>query len=445
MISKALSGIPSIGGSFLSAVDTVSSAVPEAVSSLPDTATFPVVYALVPVLMFLGMALIAVGAARAKNAASTSLNQWVVFTLSVPAYIAFGHLFFEGRLPAPDWQSILQSGIATESDSGWSLLGFQAGIVAIALSIACRSMIDRIRLRGLIVFSILFSGIVFPVLAQWGWGSRFSASEHAAGAPGGWLEMWGTGFYDFAGAGVIHLVGGAFALAGAMIVGVRRGRRLGTGRLRHAPGHQPVLIAPGVMLALIGWCGFHLGFSSLAGASGGKVIVMTLLAAASSGLSAMMVYRVLNGATGFHTTFYGAMGGLVAASSCAASLSPLDALIMGAVAGVIVVLGTSVIERLGIDDAGGAIPAHLFCGFWGVVAVSLFGPAEMRGPEGLKTQLAGAGALGLSAFVIALVLFKLIDNISGLKVSGEDQLLGSDFNELSLNAYPDFEEPQDLR
>ncbi len=213
--------------------------------------------------------------------------------------------------------------------------------------------------------------------------------------------------------------------------------------LRSAAGHQPTLVSFGVFVTLIAWCGFHLGFASLASASGGQVIVATLIASAASGLSALLFYRVFYGAAGFHTTLYGVIGGLVASSSCATSLDPLNAVVVAAIAGVLVVLATSLIEKLGIDDAGGAIPAHLFCGFWGVTAVAFFGPAEMRGVEGLKTQLVGGFALGGSAFVFGLVLFKLIDNLFGLRVSEGEQLLGSDFNEHSLNAYPEFENTED--
>lgn len=443
MISKLLLGLCAFGGALLSATAEGSADTRGGYEIVVEAAAFPVIYSLLPMLIFLGMAFIAVGAARARNAASTSLNQWVILAVSTIAFVGFGILVFEGRDLASDWQSKLFSGIVSESDSSGSLLVFQLGIVAIALSVACRSMIDRIRLRGLIVFSILFSGIVFPVLAQWAWGSYFSDSELPNSPPSGWLEVLGVGFYDFAGAGVIHVVGGAFALAGAIVVGVRRGLLLGSGRLRDAPGHQPTLISLGVILVLFGWCGFHLGFSSFVSASGGNVILVTLIAAAASGLSAMALYRVIYGAIGFHSTLYGVIGGLVAASSCAASLNPLSALIVGAVAGLLVVLGTSAIAKLGIDDAGGAIPAHLFCGFWGVAAVAFFGPAEMRGVESLKTQFVGGFVLGLSAFVIALVLFKLIDNLFGLRVSEEDQLLGSDFNEHSLNAYPEFEKAED--
>ena len=123
-----------------------------------DSFTFFPAYSLLPLLIFLGMALIAVGAARSKNAASTSLNQWVILGICSIAFVGFGILIFEGRLPASDWSSEWFSVSASESDSGWRLLLFQLGTVAIALSVACRSMIDRIRLRGLIVFCILFSG-----------------------------------------------------------------------------------------------------------------------------------------------------------------------------------------------------------------------------------------------------------------------------------------------
>ncbi|MDF1739475.1 MAG: hypothetical protein P1U86_09985 [Verrucomicrobiales bacterium] len=407
---------------------------------LLSNAAFPEGNALFPLLILLGLSLIAVGAARAKNAASTSLNHFVILAICIITFTGFGILVFEGLFSVPDWKAAFATGKSLESDPGWTLAVFQAGLVAVALSVACRSMIDRIRLRGLIVFSILFSGIVFPVLAQWAWGGYFSKA-----ASPGWLEVSRIGFYDFAGAGVIHIVGGAFALAGAMVVGVRRGRLLGDGRLRHLTGHQPVLISPGVSLALIGWCGLHLAFAGLAAVSGGKVIMMTLISAAASGLSAMTLYRMFYGATGFYTTLYAVIGGLVSASGCAPTLVPATAFMVGLGAGILVVLGTSLLEKLRIDDAGGAVPAHLICGFWGLAAVSLFGPDEMKGFEGFKTQLLGGIALGLSAFVIALVLFKLIDNSIGLKVSDEEQQLGSDFNELSLNAYPDFENPEDAR
>lgn len=407
-------------------------------SFLPD------IYSLLPFLIFLGMALISVGSARAKNAVSTSLNQWVILATSVIAFVGLGSLVFEGRLPASDWKAFLLAVGSSESDSSWSILVFQTGVVAMALAIACRSMIERIRLRGLMVFSLIFSGIVFPVLAQWAWGSRFAVTGLSEVTSPGWLEIRGVGFYDFAGAGVIHMIGGAFALAGALVVGVRRGRLLSNGRLRFEPGHQPVLISFGVIIALIGWCGFHLGFASLSSAEGGKVVVSTLVASAASGLSALLLYRLFFGAAGFHTALNGVIGGLVSVSSCAASLNPVDALIVGGVAGILVVLGTSLIEKICIDDSGGAIPAHLFCGFWGVVAVAFFGPGEIKSIEGLKTQLVGGLALGLSAFVIALILFKLIDNLFGLRVAGDDQELGSDFNELSLNAYPGFEKAEEV-
>jgi ammonium transporter, Amt family len=313
---------------------------------------------------------------------------------------------------------------------------FQFAFADTCSTITSGAMVGRTDFKGDLLYSVCVSGFIYPILGHWVWG------------PGGWLTTPSDGVFmrDFAGSTVVHTMGGMIALAGAIVLGPRLGRKFKRDGGGMPPGHDLLWAAIGGVILWFGWYGFNPGstLSALDASGIGRVATNTTLAAAAGGLTAMLyVYpRLKKWDVGI--TINGFLGGLVAITAPCYWVNATGAVIIGAVAGPLVVLGVDLIEHLRIDDPIGAVAVHGGCGIWGTWAVGLFATGQYNDVKGLFwgggfrqlwAQIWGNAVVGISAFVIAFAIFKLINAAGMLRISEEGELAGIDITEHGAPVY----------
>jgi ammonium transporter, Amt family len=289
-------------------------------------------------------------------------------------------------------------------------------------------MAERTRFVGYLIYSVMISAFIYPIFGSWAWGGLFNG--------GGWLE--GLGFIDFAGSTVVHSTGGWAALAGAVVLGPRLGKYAKDGSVRPILGHNIGFAALGVFILWLGWFGFNPGSTTTADKSIALIFVNTNLAAAAGAIAAMVVSWFKFGKPEVGMTLNGTLAGLVGITAGCANVSPNSAILIGLVAGTLVVFSVIFFDKIKVDDPVGAISVHGVCGAWGTLAAGLF---NMGGTTTkiIGVQLLGIGADFLWVFPTAFIMFKLIDKTIGLRVSPEDEITGLDVTEHGGTAYPDFE------
>jgi len=305
---------------------------------------------------------------------------------------------------------------------------FQVVFAATAATIVSGAMAERTKFQGYILYSIVISAIIYPVFGSWAWGSLLNGS--------GWLE--GFGFIDFSGSTVVHSVGGWAALAGAIVLGPRLGKYTSDGKIKPIPGHNMPLAALGVFILWLGWFGFNPGSTTTADTSIAMIFVNTNLAAAAGAIAALATSWIKFGKSEIGMGLNGALAGLVGITAGCANVTPNSSIIIGLVAGVLVVFSVLFFDKVKVDDPVGAISVHGVCGARGTLAAGIFNIG------GTSAKIIGVQLLGMSAcflwvFPAAFILFKLIDKTVGLRVSPEEELAGLDITEHGGNAYPDFE------
>ena len=311
------------------------------------------------------------------------------------------------------------------ADSGytwWTDFLFQGMFAATAATIVSGAVAERIKLNSFMLFTILYVGLVYPIIGSWKWG-------------GGFLDQWG--FYDFAGSTLVHSVGGWAALIAVYLLGARIGKFSPDGKPKAIPGHNIPLAAAGVLILWLGWFGFNGGSVLSADPElTSLTLVTTCLAAAAGGISSSIFSNLLY--KNFDLTMFmnGVLGGLVGITAGADQMSPMDAIFIGTIAGVIIVFGISFIDKLKLDDPVGAIAVHLICGIWGTLAVGIFG--EMAGIDQFITQLIGVGIVGAFSVVTAFIILIIIKKTIGLRVDKEEEIKGLDLSEHGMDAYADF-------
>jgi ammonium transporter, Amt family len=304
----------------------------------------------------------------------------------------------------------------------WTDFLFQGMFAATAATIVSGAVAERIKINSFMLFSILFVGIVYPIIGSWKWG-------------GGFLDQWG--FYDFAGSTLVHSVGGWAALIAVYLLGARIGKFGKDGKPNAIPGHNIPLAAAGVLILWLGWFGFNGGSVLSADPElTSLTLVTTCLAAAAGGVSSALFSNLLY--KNFDLTMFmnGVLGGLVGITAGADQMGPTDAILIGIIAGVIIVLGISLIDRLKLDDPVGAIAVHLICGIWGTLAVGIFG--AMAGFEQFLIQLIGVGIVGAFSASASFIILFVIKKTMGLRVDTEEELKGLDLTEHGMDAYSDF-------
>ncbi len=314
--------------------------------------------------------------------------------------------------------SAVDTGYADGSD--WY---FQMVFCATTVSIVSGTLAERIKLWPFFLFAAILSGIIYPIVMGWQWG-------------GGWLAS--AGFSDFAGSTLVHSTGGAAALAGALMLGPRLGRFTKSGSpapLKPFAASSIPLVTVGVFILWLGWFGFNGGSQLAIGTADDAIAVSTIflntfLAGAGGVMAAATVTRLNFGKTDVVQMLNGCIGGLVAITAEPLMPSPIAAILIGAVGGVIVVYGTKLLFSLKIDDVVGAIPAHLFAGIWGTLAVPITNPDTSFG-----TQLLGVVSINVFVFVVALIVWSIMKATIGIRLSKEAETKGTDVTETGVIAY----------
>ena len=385
--------------------------------------------------MHLGFSFLEIGLTRQKNTVNILFKNFFVITAGLLLYAiggfnlmypgfeegASGFLKFAGfGIEPPDGG--MTSAYADSGYTWWTDFLFQGMFAATAATIVSGAVAERIKLNSFMLFTILYVGLVYPIIGSWKWG-------------GGFLDQWG--FYDFAGSTLVHSVGGWAALIAVYLLGARIGKFSPDGKPKAIPGHNIPLAAAGVLILWLGWFGFNGGSVLSADPElTSLTLVTTCLAAAAGGISSSIFSNLLY--KNFDLTMFmnGVLGGLVGITAGADQMSPMDAIFIGTIAGVIIVFVISFIDKLKLDDPVGAIAVHLICGIWGTLAVGIFG--EMAGIDQFITQLIGVGIVGAFSVVTAFIILIIIKKTIGLRVDKEEEIKGLDLSEHGMDAYADF-------
>lgn len=387
-------------------------------------------------LMHLGFSLLEIGLTRQKNTINILFKNVFIISIGMVLYALVGfNLMYPGTFIygiLPDYfinlfgLSIPENGLTSEYASGgytyWTDFLFQGMFAATAATIVSGAVAERVKLGSFMIFTIFYVGLVYPITGSWKWG-------------GGWLND--LGFYDFAGSTLVHSVGGWAALIAVWLLGARIGKFKKDGTIGAIPGHNIPLATAGVFILWLGWFGFNGG--SVLSADPGKtslVLVTTCLAAASGGLAALLVSLLRHKQYDLSMFLNGLLGGLVGITAGADIMSVTDAIIIGSIAGTLIVLGVGFIDRLKLDDPVGAIAVHLICGIWGTLAVGIFG--EMAGWGQLGIQAIGIVAIGAFCIIASFTIISILKKTVGIRVSEEEEQEGLDIHEHGMDAYPDF-------
>ena len=387
--------------------------------------------------MHLGFSFLEIGLTRQKNTINILFKNFFVITVGLLLYAIGGFNlmypgFEEGALgifkfagfgiAAPDGG--MTAAYADGGYTWWTDFLFQGMFAATAATIVSGAVAERIKLKSFMIFAILYVGLIYPIIGSWKWG-------------GGFLDA--MGFYDFAGSTLVHSVGGWAALIAIYLLGARIGKFDADGTSRAIPGHNLPLAAAGVLILWLGWFGFNGGSVLSADPElTSLTLVTTCLAAAAGGVSSAIFSNILY--KNFDLTMFmnGVLGGLVGITAGADQMSPMDAVLIGIIAGVIIVLGISLIDKLKLDDPVGAVAVHLICGIWGTLAVGIFG--AMAGVDQFLIQLAGVGIVGAFCVICSFILLYIVKILSGgsIRVEKEEELKGLDLAEHGMDAYADF-------
>ncbi len=387
-----------------------------------------------------GFAMVETGLTRAKNVVNILMKNLMDFSIGSLAFFLFGFGLMFGT-NATGWfgtdnflLGFVEYGDSLDSQWPFTFLIFQTVFAATAATIVSGAMAERTKFSSYLIYSVVITGFIYPVFGSWAWNALFSN--------GGWLE--GMGFLDFAGSTVVHSVGGWLALAGAIVLGPRLGKYGPDGKPRAIPGHNMALAALGVFILWLGWFGFNPGSTTTGDGSIGYIAVTTNLAAAGGAISAMIAAWILMKKPDASMSLNGALAGLVSITAPCDAVSPVGAIIIGIIGGVICVVSVLAIDRvLKVDDPVGAVSVHGVCGAWGTLAVGLFnleaGLFYGGGVTQLGIQAIGVGAGFVWAFGMGLVLFLAIKYTVGLRVTEEEEMAGLDDGEHGMEAYSGFQ------
>ena len=378
-----------------------------------------------------GFAMVEAGFTRAKNAINIMMKNLMDFSMGTLAFwaIGFGLMFGASSSGWLGTSGFFLSDFTVGGDP-WVLAFwmFQVVFAATAATIVSGAMAERTKFSSYMIYSVIICGIIYPVFGGWAWGGLFHG--------GGWLEK--LGFIDFAGSTVVHSVGGWAALAGAIVLGPRIGKYTKDGKVRPILGHNLPLAALGVFILWLGWFGFNPGSTTAASKDIAMIFVNTNLAAAAGAVLAMFTSWMRIGKPDVGMSLNGALAGLVAITAGCANVTPLSAVIIGAIAGIIVVFAVFFFDKIKVDDPVGAVSVHGINGAWGTLAAGLFNIGGTSGKI-IGVQLLGIGACFVWTFATAFILFKVIDKTVGLRVTPDEEREGLDYTEHGGNAYPDFE------
>ena len=379
--------------------------------------------------MHLGFSLLEIGLTRQKNTINILFKNIFIITIGLLLYCLVGfNLMYPGDFNGYfgfagfGLDAVAAADLAyNEGYTYWTDFLFQGMFAATAATIVSGAVAERIKLVPFMIFVIIYVGVIYPIAGSWKWG-------------GGFLDQ--LGFYDFAGSTLVHSVGGWAALVAVWLLGPRIGK-FKDGIAQAIPGHNIPLATAGVLILWLGWFGFN-GGSVLSADPGltSLTLVTTCLAAAAGGVVAFLVSTALY--KNFDLTMFlnGILGGLVGITAGADQMGPTDAILIGAIAGAIIVFAVSLIDKLKLDDPVGAIAVHLVCGIWGTLAVGIFG--ALAGWDQIVSQLIGIGAYAVLCAGSTFIIFFILKKTVGIRVSEKEELEGLDAHEHGMSAYVDF-------
>ncbi len=380
-------------------------------------------------LMHLGFSCVETGLTQSKNTVNILFKNLFIVTIGIVGYACYGFNAmypgdFNGFFATGSWFGVSNDDMTLMTDAyaaytWWTDFIFQAMFAATAATIVSGAVAERIKLGSFMVYAALLVTFFYPITGSWQWG-------------GGWLSE--KGFYDFAGSSLVHAFGGFAALAAVIVLGPRAGKYLAGGKIKPILGHSMPLAAIGVFLLWLGWYGFNGG--SVLSADPllvSYVFTTTSLAAATGALAAMFVSWALLKKPDLSMGLNGVLAGLVGITAGADSVSMFGSLLIGTIAGALVVFSIIFFDKIKIDDPVGAISVHGVCGIWGTVAVALFSDAA---PLGI--QIIGTLSVSAFAFVASFILATIIKVTMGIRVSADEEAEGLDIGEHGAEAYPDF-------
>jgi Amt family ammonium transporter len=386
-----------------------------------------------------GFGMVETGFIRAKNACNILTKNFLDYCVASIMFFLVGYALMFGKGNAlVGWSGFGLN--MPENPSGVPLFAFwlfQAAFCGAAATIVAGAMAERMKFPAYLMYTAVISAIVYPVIGHWIWNGD------------GWLAR--LGFGDFAGSTVVHATGGWAGFIGAKILGPRIGKFPKNGEPRAIPGHSIPLAALGVFLLWFGWFGFNPGSTLRVG--DGKAIALiavnTNLSAAAGAIVSMFTVWFKYGKPDLSMTLNGALAGLVAITAPCAFVSPVAAIAIGAIGGVIVVFGVALLDRIKVDDPVGAVAVHGMNGIWGTLAVGIWGQSSLGlardgllhggGVTQLLVQTLGAATVSLFVVVAMGLVFVAIDKTVGLRVSRQEELRGLDIGEHAMEAYAGFQ------
>jgi Amt family ammonium transporter len=386
--------------------------------------------------MAAGFTMLEAGLVRARNTVEILTKNVALYAIACLMYFIVGYAlmypsdgvngfwpglgFGLGADHAADAVTAADSGITYSAMADFM---FQVVFVATAMSIVSGAVAERMKLWAFLAFAVVLTGIIYPWQGYWSWGGGFLA---------------GIEYSDYAGGGIVHMAGAFAALAGVLLLGPRQGKYTVDGRVRALPGANLPLATLGMFILWMGWFGFNGGSELIVSDVGSannvaRVFVNTNLAAAAGLVGALLVARLTFGKADLTMALNGALAGLVSITAGPLAPTPLTAVLIGLVGGVIVVYSIVLLDKLRIDDPVGAISVHGTCGIFGLLVVPLSDPGA-----NLLSQLAGIAAIGGFVFVLSLGAWALLRATVGIRVDADDERAGLDFAECGMEAYPDF-------
>ena len=387
------------------------------------------VHGFLVMLMAMGFTCLEAGLVRSKNTAAICLKNVGLYSLAGIMFYLVGYGFMYNEVNGFIGQPTLWNPEAEVSSAdGYSKMSdwfFQMVFCATAMSIVSGTIAERIKLAPFFIFAVILTGVIYPIQGSWVWGGGFLA------------EM---GCSDYAGSTLVHSVGGWAALMGAIIIGPRLGKYSSSGSVIAIPGSNLPLATIGTFILWFGWFGFN-GGSQLAlgsaadAAAMANVYVNTNMAACGGLVAAMTLASILYGKVDLTLALNGALAGLVSITAGPDVPYPWQAILIGAIGGILCTLAIPLLDKLKIDDVVGAISVHLVAGIWGTLVVGIPG---LNGSGDFMTQLYGVVAIGLFVSIVSAVVWFILKATVGLRPSEEEEMMGLDVSELGMEAYPEF-------
>lgn len=377
--------------------------------------------------MAAGFAMLEAGLVRSKNTTEILTKNFVLFAVACTMFLLVGYNIMYVDNAEGGFIPSIGALIGTQADDASHSLGadffFQVVFVATAMSVVSGAVAERMKLSTFLVFSIVLTGFIYPIEGYWTWG-------------GGFLSE--AGFSDFAGSGIVHLAGAAAALAGVLLLGARKGKYGRNGEVHPIQGSNMPLATLGTFILWFGWFGFNggsqLALSSAADATAiGEVFLNTNAAAAAGAIAALITVKTVWGKADLTMILNGALAGLVAITADPASPSPIMALVIGAIAGVLVVFSIVMFDKVKIDDPVGALSVHGVCGIFGLLMVPVSNADATFG-----AQIYGAVVIFAWVFFTSLIVWSILKATMGIRVTEEEELDGMDMHDCGVAAYPEF-------